>query len=103
MFRPFRDYALHLDVLAIYTLDPDRMERATDIELIVQEAWRIASRRRSSTTREYIGAVDSLEDLRDGKSEFENEDDFYRYWRAYPFRTGRAVEQQLRRLLAEQD
>ena len=31
MFRPFRDYALHLDVLAIYTLDPNRLERATDI------------------------------------------------------------------------
>ncbi len=102
MFRSFRDYALHLDVLAIYTLDPSRASRATDIELIVQEAWRLASRQRSSTTREYIGAVDSLQALREGRGDFDTEDEFYRYWRAYPFRTGRAVEQQLRRLLAEQ-
>jgi hypothetical protein len=101
-FRPFSDYALHLDVLAIYTLDADRVSRATEIELIVHEAWRIGSRQRSSTTREYIGAVDKLQALRDGHGEFDTEDEFYRYWQAYPFRTGRAVEQQLRRLLAEQ-
>jgi hypothetical protein len=71
--------------------------------LIVQEPWRIASRQRSSTTREYIGAVDSLERLRSGAGEFESEEEFYRFWRAYPFRTGRAVEQQLRRLLAGQE
>lgn len=102
MFRPFGDYALHLDVIVVYTLNPESVTRATDIEVIVHEAWRIASRQRSSTTREYIGAVDSLTALREGRGEFETEDDFYRYWRAYPFRTGRAVEQQLRRLLAEQ-
>jgi hypothetical protein len=103
MFRPFRDYALHLDVLAIYTLDPAHITRATDIELIVQEAWRVGSRQRSSTTREYIGAVNSIEALREGRGEFESEEAFYKYWRAYPFRTGRAVEQQLRRLLADQE
>jgi hypothetical protein len=103
MFRPFGDYALHLDVIVVYTLDPERVTRATDIEVIVHEAWRLASRQRSSTTREYIGAVDRLAALREGRGEFETEGEFYRYWRAYPFRTGRAVEQQLRRLLAEQE
>ena len=56
-FRPFSDYATHLDVLMIYTLNPDSNARVEDLEIIVQEPWRIASRDRSSTTREYLGAI----------------------------------------------
>jgi Restriction endonuclease EcoRV len=101
-FRPFQDYRSHLDVLCIYDLNPEARSRVENLELIVQEAWRIGSRQRSSTTREYLGAVDSIESLRGGKGEFETADDFYRYWRRYPFRIGRTVQQQLDRLLAQQ-
>jgi restriction endonuclease EcoRV len=101
-FRPFRDYASHLGLLGIYTLT-DATERVADLELIVQEPWRIASRQRSSTTREYIGAVQTIDDLREGRGEFAAEGDFYSYWRGYNFRIGRAVQQLLDRLLAEQD
>ena len=69
----------------------------------MQEPWRIASRQRSSTTREYLGAVQDLDALRSGAGEFETEADFYAFWRKYPFRIGRAVQQQLDRMLAEQD
>ena len=61
----------------------------------------ISSRQRSSTTREYIGAVNHLAALREGRGEFETEEEFYRYWRAYPFRTGRAVEQQVQEEVQE--
>jgi Restriction endonuclease EcoRV len=98
-FRPFNDYAGHLDILVIYTLDPHRRERATDVELFVQEPWRIASRKRSSTTREYIGAVDLLADLREGRGEFASAEEFYKYWRAFPFRISAGIQNQLRRLL----
>lgn len=101
-FRPFRDYASHLDLIAIYTLNPASMARVEDLELIVQEPWRIASRQRSSTTREYIGAVQRIDDLRAGRGEFSTEEDFYRYWRRFNFRIGRAVQQQLDKLIAEQ-
>ncbi|MGH3159895.1 MAG: hypothetical protein ACRDNF_25425 [Streptosporangiaceae bacterium] len=57
-FRPFSDYSSHLDVIMIYTLNPDSNARVEDLEIIVQEPWRIASRERSSTTREYIGAIE---------------------------------------------
>jgi hypothetical protein len=90
-------------LLCIYTLEGAHYSRVSDLELIVHETWRIASRQRSSTTREYIGAVDSIESLRDGAGEFETADDFYRYWRRFNFRIGRAVQQQLDRLLAEQE
>ncbi len=100
-FRPFGDYASHIDLLGIYTLT-DTTERVADLEVIVQEPWTIASRQRSSTTREYIGAVQSIADLRAGRGEFDAESEFYVFWRRFPFRVGRAVQQVLDRLLAEQ-
>jgi hypothetical protein len=102
-FRPFRDYKSHIDLLILYTLDESLLSRAKDLELLVHEAWRIGSKQRSSTTREYIGAVTSIEDLRSGKGEFESEKEFYAFWRKYSFKIGRAVQQQLDRLLAQQD
>lgn len=101
-FRPFADYALHLDVLAIYTFDVESAARVTDLELIVQEPWRIGSRQRSSTTREYIGAVMKVDDLRAGRGEFSSEKEFYAYWRSYKFRVGDAVAKRLEKLLEQQ-
>lgn len=99
-FRPFEAYASHLDLIAIYTLDEACSGRIRDLELLVQEPWRIASRQRSSTTREYIGAVQRLDDLREGKGAFETEEEFYKYWRGYRFKIGPSVQRQLDRLLA---
>jgi len=98
-FRPFADYTSHLDVLGIYTLT-DTAERVAGLELIVQPPWRIASRQRSSTTREYIGAVVDIDDLRHGRGEFETPAAFYAFWRRYGFKVGVVVQQQLDRLLA---
>jgi Restriction endonuclease EcoRV len=101
-FRPFADYAQHLDVLGIYTLNPDSAARVEDLELIVQEPWRIGSKQRSSTTREYIGAVQNIDDLRSGRGEFETPEEFYKFWRAYKFRVGAAVAKRLERIVNEQ-
>lgn len=101
-FRPFQDYQTHLDIFAIYTLNKTSNARIDDFELIVQEPWRIASKQRSSTTREYLGAVKSIDDLRAGKGEFATAEEFYTFWRKYKFHIGRAVQQQLKKLLAQQ-
>jgi hypothetical protein len=101
-FRPFEDYASHVDVLGIYTLDDSSLGRISDLELIVQEPWRIGSKQRSSTTREYIGAVMNLDALREGRGEFPDEAAFYKFWRAYKFRIGATVQQQLDKALAAQ-
>lgn len=101
-FRPFNDYTSHLDVIGVYTLNEQTDSRVDDLELIVQPAWCIASKRRSSTTREYIGAVQQIADLREAHGEFPTPEAFYRYWRKYPFRIGRVVQQQLDKLLAGQ-
>jgi hypothetical protein len=102
-FRPFDDYRTHLDVLVIYTLNADSAWRVDDLEIIVQEPWRIASKKRSSTTREYIGAIESLEDLRAGVGEFSSPAAFYKFWRAFPFKTSPQVSKQLSRLIAQQN
>lgn len=101
-FRPFQAYEQHLDVIVLYNLT-DQRHRVDEVEVIVQEPWRIASTKRSSTTREYIGAVDLIADLRAGKGEFETEKAFYDYWRKFPFKTGKVVEQQLQKALAAKE
>jgi hypothetical protein len=101
-FRPFNQYVGHLDILAIYTLNETTDARIEDFEIIVQEPWKIASKQRSSTTREYIGAVTTLDRLRQGKGEFATPEDFYRYWRKYPFKIGPSVNRQLERAIAKQ-
>jgi len=68
----------------------------------VQEPWKIASKQRSSTTREYIGAVQSIDDLRAGRGEFASVDEFYAFWRRYKFRVGDAVAKRLERIMDEQ-
>lgn len=101
MFRAFDDYESHLDILCLYRLDEGFRGRVQDLELLVHEPWRIASKDRSSTTREYLGAVVDVEALREGRGQFDTEEEFYRYWRAFPFRVPKAVEKQLQKALKE--
>jgi hypothetical protein len=101
-FRPFNEYSSHLDIIVIYTLNEALTSRVEDIELIVQEPWRVASKHRSSTTREYIGAVNLISDLRTGNGAFATAEDFYKFWRAYPFVRSAQVQRQLDRLVQEQ-
>jgi hypothetical protein len=101
--RPFGDYREHLDVIGLYEFDEDLKWRVRSLELIVQEPWRIASRERSSTTREYIGAVEALQDLRDGRGAFASEKEFYDYWRSYGFKTPRMLAREIDKLLRARD
>lgn len=98
--RSFSEYKRHLAIIALYTLNPDSPRRVDDLELLVHETWRLASKDRSSTTREYIGAVTQIERLTAGTGEFATEAAFYEYWRKYPFKIGNAVKQQLKKLLS---
>jgi hypothetical protein len=100
-FRAFQEYTRHLDIIVIYSLNEANAARLEDPEIIVQEAWRIASRQRSSTTREYLGAVNLITDLRDGKGDFETPEAFYAYWRKYPFRLSSQVQKELDKALRE--
>ncbi len=103
ILRPFGHYRTHTDILAIYTFNENTDARIEDLEIIRHEPWRIASKQRSSSTREYIGAVSSLHALRAGKGEFATEEEFYKYWRNYRgFKIGASVSRQLQRAIADQ-
>ena len=49
--------------------------------MIAYETWQLASRRKASGTREYIGSVTGITDLVEGRGEFDSADAFYEYWR----------------------
>jgi len=101
ILRPFDDYRSHLDVIVLYTFVEDSFSRLSDIELLVHPAWKIASKKRSSKTREYIGAVANIEDLRAGRGEFDTPEAFYKYWRSFKFKTADAVNQRLIKMSEE--
>jgi hypothetical protein len=98
--RPFGSYAGHISLLVIYTLDATSLSRVRDTEVIVHESWRLASKQRSSTTREYLGAVVDIQALREGRGEFASPDEFYKFWRAYNFKVGKVVGNQLTKLMS---
>lgn len=100
--RPFGEYLGHVSVIILYTLDHASVSRAQDVEIIVHESWRLASKQRSSTTREYLGAVTDIAALREGRGEFATAEEFYKFWRSYDFKIGKAVGKQLEKMLAAQ-
>jgi hypothetical protein len=101
--RPFGDYQEHVSIVVIYTFDASIPERITDVQVVVQETWQIASRARASATREYIGSVQRIGELIDGRGEFVSAAEFYDYWRHSTRRWKKSPEAErlLRRALDE--
>lgn len=97
-FRPFSSYAGHIDVICLYTLDAETPTRVKDFELLVTEPWRIASKHRSSTTREYLGAVQEIDRLRSQSGDFATQEQFYTYWRNHNWKIGKSVQKLLQRI-----
>lgn len=79
--RPFGEYQDLISVVVIYTFEPNRPERITNVQVVAHETWRIASRARASATREYIGSIGKVEDLLAGRGDFATAAEFYEYWR----------------------
>jgi hypothetical protein len=75
---PYSGYTAHLSVIALYDYEDTT---AKNVELLVVEKWRVATRKRSSGTRCYIAAVSEVQSLRKEEGEFSSEDEFNAYWR----------------------
>lgn len=89
---PYGDYTQHWIVGLCYDYETFQREvggvveesfRITDIDLIVQEKWRIASRQTGSGTTKHIRSITNIEDLKAGRGEFSSEEEFLEYWRSY--------------------
>lgn len=101
--RPFGDYQEQISIVVVYSFEPSLPERITDVEVIVHETWRIASKSRASATREYIGSVQQIHELVEGRGEFGSPGEFYEYWRhsARRWKKSPEAERLLRRALDE--
>ena len=89
ILRPFSEYEELLSIVAIYDFRPDLPERIANLQVITHETWRIASRKRASATREYIGSVQDIDQLVAGNGEFASSEEFYGFWRS----TARGLEE----------
>jgi hypothetical protein len=82
--RPYNAYSWHVDRVILFDVDPlADFPEVSNVESIVSETWQIASRQRSSETRNYIGAVTSIGALRARHGDFPSREEFERFWRSY--------------------
>jgi len=55
-----------------------------NVDVFVQEKWRISSDRAGSGNTTNIGSINgTLEDFEEGRGPFESEEEFLEYWRSY--------------------
>lgn len=89
---PYGDYAQHWTVGLCYEFERyeekvgdvvEKKFRITDIEVIIQEKWRIASRRTGSGTTKHIRSITNIGDLKAGRGAFRSQEEFLEYWRDY--------------------
>ncbi|MFP3939831.1 MAG: type II restriction endonuclease [Thermoanaerobaculia bacterium] len=79
IMRPYGTYTAHLSVIALYDYAD---ATARNVELLVVEKWRVATKKRASGTRCYIATKREIEALRLEQGDFESEADFHTFWRS---------------------
>jgi hypothetical protein len=85
---PYGEYKEHLIVGFVYTWNPGKssVELVSDVEVIIQEKWRVASRQTATGDTAAMGSVTDLARLREGRGDFASEEEFEAYWRSKPVR-----------------
>jgi hypothetical protein len=78
IMMPYGSYTAHLSLIALYTYEK---ATARDVDLLVVEKWRVATKKRASGTRSYIAASTLIADLRAERGAFESEEEFNAFWR----------------------
>jgi len=82
---PYGDFDEHWIIGFIYTWDEaaDTLHMVSNLELMVQEKWKIASKATGTGTTTAIGSIKQIPRLRKGEGDFKSEKEFLRYWRSY--------------------
>lgn len=80
---PYGEFKEHWLVGFIYTWNPeaDSLHMVSDIEVIVNEKWRIASKSTATGTTFAISSVRDLQRLRKGQGDFNSSEEFETFWR----------------------
>jgi len=80
---PYGVFTEHLIVGFIYTWNKrlDSLHMVSDVEIIIQQKWKIASKSTATGDTAAIGAVTNVTGLKNGRGEFTSSEEFEKYWR----------------------
>jgi len=80
---PYGEFKEHWIVGFIYSWNPDAdsLHMVSNIEVIVSEKWRVASKSTATGTTFAISSVRDLKRLREGKGDFNSSEEFEAFWR----------------------
>ena len=82
---PYGQFSQHWIIGFIYDWNEsaDTLHMVSNIEAIVQEKWKLASKSTGTGTTTAIGSIKDIKMLKAGKSNFKTEKEFLKYWRNY--------------------
>ncbi len=80
---PYADFTKHWIAGFIYDWDKnaDTLHMVSNVELIVQEKWRIASKSTGTGTTTAIGSIKDINRIKNGEGDFNSEEEFLHFWR----------------------
>ncbi len=80
---PYGEFEEHWIIGFIYTWNPDvdSLYIVSDVEVIVQPKWKIASKSTGTGTTFAIGSIKDIDKLRKGEGVFKSKEEFETYWR----------------------
>lgn len=81
---PYGEFKEHWIIGFIYSWNPsaDSLHKVSDIEVLVSQKWRVASKSTATGTTFAISSVRYLERLRAGEGDFDSPEEFETFWRA---------------------
>lgn len=81
---PYGDFKKHWIIGFVYTWNPraDSLHMVSDIEVIVNEKWKLASKSTATGTTFAVSSVRNFNALRAGKGDFSSLQEFESFWRA---------------------
>jgi len=83
--RKYNDFSEHWAICFIYDWNPDNdtLGMISNIKIVVQKKWKLASRTTGTGTTTAIGSIKNIGDIISGKSIFKDEKEFEDYWRNF--------------------
>jgi hypothetical protein len=80
---PYGEFDEHWIIGFIYTWNPDAdsLHMVSDVEVIIQPKWKIASKTTGTGTTFAIGSIKNISKLRKGEGVFKSKEEFETYWR----------------------
>jgi len=81
---PYSEFKEHWLIGFVYTWNPnaDSLNMVSNIEVIINQKWKLASKSTATGTTFAISSERNLDDLRNGRGDFNSSQEFKNFWRA---------------------